>query len=142
MYKVYCDGASRGNPGPSGAGFAVFDAAGELLHSDGLPLGQTTNNVAEYTALIEAAKYVKTLPADEVEFLMDSELVVKQIAGIYKVKATHLVPLYQEAVNLVASLNATCTHIPREQNKLADKRANDGADMSEQAATTQRCLCQ
>ncbi|MDR2869860.1 MAG: ribonuclease HI family protein [Deferribacteraceae bacterium] len=128
LYKVYSDGAARGNPGPAGAGFAVFDDNGALVYSKAIPLGKTTNNVAEYTALLEAAKYVKTLNPSRVDFLLDSELVVKQLAGQYKVKAPHLQPLYNELSTLLASMDATCKHVPREQNKLADKLANEGAD--------------
>ena len=127
-YKVYSDGAARGNPGPAGAGFAVYDTNGTLVYSKAIPLGHTTNNVAEYTALLEAAKYVKTLNPGKVDFLLDSELVVKQVAGLYKVKAPHLLPLYQELITTLASMDATCSHVRRELNKVADKLANDGAD--------------
>ncbi|MDR2884365.1 MAG: ribonuclease HI family protein [Deferribacteraceae bacterium] len=129
-YTVFSDGAARGNPtGPAGAGYAVFNEDGEMVHSHAMPLGRTSNNVAEYTALLEAAKYVRTLDPEYVEFKLDSELVVKQIAGVYKVKAEHLIPLYQELKAVLKGIKCKCMHIPREQNKVADKLANEGADL-------------
>lgn len=127
-YTVYSDGAARGNPGPAGAGYIIYDQDGNAVHSEAIPLGHTTNNVAEYTALLEAARYIKRLNPSQVDFLLDSELVVKQVAGIYKVKAEHLKAIFDELIVILASLNATCKHIPREQNKEADKLANAGAD--------------
>ncbi len=128
-YTVYSDGAARGNPGPAGAGYAVYDEDGALVHSKSIPLGHTTNNIAEYTALLEAARYVKSLNPGRVDFLLDSELVVRQISGQYKVRAEHLLPLYQELTQILAGLNHKCAHIPREKNKIADKLANNGADL-------------
>lgn len=128
-YVVYSDGAARGNPGPSGAGYAIYDESGEMIHSASIPLGISTNNVAEYTAILEAAKYVQTLKPQQVDFLLDSELIVKQISGQYKVKAEHLIPMYRELITIFAGLNCTCRHVRREQNKVADKLANIGADM-------------
>lgn len=130
-YTVYSDGAARGNPGPAGAGYAVYDASGSMIHSEAIPLGKSTNNVAEYTALLHAARYMKGLNPEQVDFLLDSELVVKQLKGMYKVKAEHLRPLYEELATLLAGMNSTCRHIPREKNKIADGLANKGADQSE-----------
>lgn len=130
-YSVYSDGAARGNPGPAGAGFAVYDDSGVLIHSAALPLGRTTNNVAEYTALLEAVKYVSALKPESAVFMLDSELVVKQLKGEYKVKAPHLAPLFNQTLALISAMNAECRHVPRAQNKVADRLANEGADKSE-----------
>jgi ribonuclease HI len=93
-----------------------------------IPLGISTNNVAEYVAILEAAKYVKTLNPKQVDFLLDSELIVKQLSGQYRVKAEHLIPLYRELLEILSGLNSTCKHIPREKNKIADKLANEGVE--------------
>ncbi|MDR0454357.1 MAG: ribonuclease HI family protein [Deferribacteraceae bacterium] len=129
-YKIYSDGAARGNPGPAGAGYVVYDETGVQVYSETIPLGRTTNNIAEYTAILEAAKYIKSLNPVKVDFMLDSELVVRQLSGQYKVRANHLLPLYHELKSILAGLNCNCLHIPREQNKAADKLANKGADMS------------
>ncbi len=133
-YTVYSDGAARGNPGPAGAGYAIYDENNALIHAGALALGNTTNNVAEYTALLEAAKYVRTLAPEQVLFLLDSELVVKQLRGEYKVKAPHLVPLFNQTLAALSGMRHECRHVPRAQNKVADRLANDGADQSEQGA--------
>lgn len=125
-YKVFSDGASKGNPGPAGAGFAVYNEGGELIHQKSIPLGNTTNNIAEYSAIIEGAKYAQSLRPAQVDFYLDSELIVKQISGAYKVKAEHLLPYYKELMLILSGLKATVTHVPREQNKVADKLANEG----------------
>lgn len=132
-YTVYSDGAARGNPGPAGAGYAVYDETGALTHSDAISLGNTTNNVAEYTALLEAAKYVRTLEPEYVLFLLDSELVVKQLKAEYKVKAPHLIPLFNQTLSVISGMRHECRHVPRAQNRVADKLANEGADKSEHA---------
>lgn len=128
IYTVYSDGAARGNPGPAGAGFAVYDSHKKLIYSKVIPLGHTTNNVAEYIAFLEAAKYVLSLKPEKVEFLLDSELVVKQVAGVYKVKAPHLRPIYEELCSVLKQMNFVCRHVPRAENKIADSLANQGAD--------------
>jgi ribonuclease HI len=130
-YTIYSDGAARGNPGPAGAGYAVYDETGALVHSAAIALGNTTNNVAEYTALLEAAKYVRTLSPESALFLLDSELVVKQLHGEYKVKAPHLIPLFNQTISALSGMKHECRHVPRAQNKVADKLANEGADRSE-----------
>ena len=130
-YTVFSDGAARGNPGSAGAGFVVYDVSGKEVGSRAIALGNTTNNVAEYTALIEAVKFVETLKPESVDFFLDSELVVNQIAGRYKVKTEHLKPLYAKLVGLLAGMNATVRHVRREANKVADALANKGADKNE-----------
>ena len=129
-YVIYCDGAAKGNPGPAGAGFAVYDETGVLIHSVAVPLGNTTNNIAEYSALIEAAEFIKTLNPARADFMLDSELLVRQLSGQYKVRAEHLIPLHRKLTLLLAGLNCSCTHIPREKNKIADKLANEGVRLN------------
>ena len=128
-YVVYSDGAARGNPGPAGAGYVVYDETGALVHSEAIPLGHTTNNIAEYTAIIKAAEYVRSLNPVQINFMLDSELVVRQLNGQYKVRASHLIPLYQRLTMILAGLNYDCIHIPREDNKVADALADKGASM-------------
>lgn len=130
-YTVYSDGASRGNPGPAGAGFIIYDESGGEVYKNSIPLGSTTNNIAEYTALLEAIKYVSTLKPVHVDFCLDSELIVKQVSGIYKVKTAHLIPYYEKIMTALMRLSYTCSHVRREFNKEADRLANLGADISE-----------
>jgi len=123
---VICtDGASRNNPGPAAIGVTIKDEKGNLVASISQRIGKATNNQAEYTAIIAALEEAIKIGATHVELKADSELVVQQINGRYKVKKTTLRPLYQKAVQLIGSLEAfTITHIPREQNREADSLAN------------------
>ena len=91
---VVCDGAARGNPGPAGIGAAVLTPEGEVLAEVAEGIGETTNNVAEYTAALEGLRRAAELGADEVELRSDSRLLVEQLAGRYRVKAAHLQPLH------------------------------------------------
>lgn len=126
---IHTDGAARGNPGPAGIGVIIQNDKGEVLHEISGFLGQATNNVAEYTALITALEKAVSLNAQEVQLFTDSELVVKQIKGEYRVKNEGLKPLYQKAKGLIQQLGSfTITHIPREKNKEADRLANRGID--------------
>ncbi len=133
--RAHIDGAARGNPGPAGAG-AFIEAeedrpAEELFES----LGRTTNNVAEYRALLLALQRAKDLGADSVEILSDSLLLVQQVNGIFKVKAPHLIPIVSDAVRRARSFRRfSIRHVPREQNKRADRLANLGADASERTS--------
>jgi len=123
------DGASRGNPGPAAVGAVIKDEEGRLHSSISKRIGITTNNQAEYTALITALEKAISLGANRVEVKVDSELVVKQIKGIYRVKNAALKPLYQKAKQLQSTLASfTITHIPREQNSEADGLANEALD--------------
>jgi len=126
---VYTDGASRGNPGDAGIGVVVYDEKGNLIQEVGKYLGKTTNNVAEYSALIEGIKIAKDFKAKKVKFFLDSELVVKQIKGIYKVKNKNLLSLYNQVIDQLKQFEQfTIEHVPREQNKKADQLANAGID--------------
>lgn len=127
--NVYTDGASRGNPGDAGIGVAVYDDRGNLLKEKSSYLGKTTNNIAEYTALLEGIKIALTLKTKKVKFYLDSELVVKQIKGLYKVKNEGLQLLYNQVIDQIKLFEQfSIEHIPREQNKKADQLANQGID--------------
>jgi ribonuclease HI len=126
-YEVYSDGASRGNPGPAAYGYVIY-ADGVEIRTGKKFLGTATNNIAEYTAVLEAAKDVMLKDVAEINFFLDSELVVKQMRGEYKVRNAGLIPLKQELDLVLAGKKATFTHVPRNQNKLADKLANEAID--------------
>jgi ribonuclease HI len=124
---IHIDGASRGNPGE--AGFGVWVEAGD--QSIGLYgyLGPATNNVAEYQALLFALRYALKAGAPRVEICSDSELVVRQVTGRYRVKHPGLQPLHREAVELMKRLSSvTLRHVPREANREADRLANRALD--------------
>ena len=122
---IYTDGASSGNPGPAAIGATIKDGQGNLIATISRPIGKTTNNQAEYRAVIAALEKAIEMGATHVELKADSELVVKQIKGRYRVKKATLKPLYQKVVQLIGSLEAfTITHVPREQNREADRLAN------------------
>ena len=123
---VICtDGACLGNPGLASIGAVIKDESGKLIGTISQCIGQATNNQAEYAAIIAALEEAIRLGAEEVDVRSDSELVVKQLNGRYKVKKTTLKPLYQKVVRLAGSLEAfAITHIPREQNRQADRLAN------------------
>jgi ribonuclease HI len=122
---IYTDGASSGNPGPAAIGAVIQDGQGRVISRISRRIGRATNNQAEYRAIITALGEAVRLGAGEVDIKSDSELVVKQLKGRYRVKKAILRPLYQEVVKLVGSLEAfSITHIPREQNREADRLAN------------------
>ncbi|WP_022849712.1 ribonuclease HI family protein [Limisalsivibrio acetivorans] len=125
---IYSDGASRGNPGPAGGGFVIYSDDGVSLREGRVPLGQTTNNVAEYTALLEAAKSALEFKPERLIFFLDSELVVKQMKGEYKVKKEHLREIKDQITDTLKGVPADFRHVPRAQNKVADKLANEAID--------------
>lgn len=126
------DGAARGNPGPAGIGIVIEDPAGAVRCEIGEPFGVTTNNVAEYSALIRALEEARALGCTRLEIYTDSELVAHQLNGRYAVKATHLLPLYRRARQMLAQFeHATVTHVPRRNNRRADALSNRGADLVE-----------
>jgi ribonuclease HI/probable phosphoglycerate mutase len=127
--KLFTDGASRGNPGEAGAGSVLLDGDGQELAARSLYLGQCTNNVAEYKALIMGLQSVLELDCGKVEISLDSQLIVRQIQGQYKVKHPALKPLFEEVKELLAQIDSwIVAHVPREQNKRADELANQGID--------------
>jgi ribonuclease HI len=124
---VYTDGACRGNPGPASTGFVVLDDQGRLVHEGGSPLGERTNNQAEYMAVLEASLWVEQNVGREykVQLRSDSELLVKQLRGEYKVKDEKLKPLALQAMNqLLYFMSFELTHVPRAENSRADALAN------------------
>jgi ribonuclease HI len=133
---AYIDGGSRGNPGIAGYGIAVLNEAGQRIASLSENLGIRTNNFAEYAALIGALEYAKSQGYDGITIFADSELLVKQIQGTYKVKSLDLKPLYDQAKTLISKLkDFSIRHVPREQNREADRLANLAMDRSVQPAS-------
>ena len=122
---LHADGASRGNPGQAAIGATIKDAEGRLLASISQSIGLATNNQAEYRAVIAALKEAVNLGAGEADVYLDSELVVKQVNGSYRVRNAALKPLYLEMKELAASFKGfSISHIPRRQNAEADDLAN------------------
>ncbi len=122
---IFTDGASRGNPGPAAIAAIIQDETGKPIASLSRRIGTTTNNEAEYRAIIAALQKAVSLGAREVELKSDSELVVRQINGSYRVKAPALKPLYQQVKKLQGFVERlTITHISRRQNTRADRLAN------------------
>ncbi len=127
--KLYSDGAARGNPGPAGAGAVLMKQDGTLVAKLGKFLGTQTNNVAEYTALILGLETALRLGADEIDVFADSELLIRQLEGVYKVKSPGLKPLYDQVKLLLRRFQLVrLQHVPREKNKLADEMSNRAID--------------
>jgi ribonuclease HI len=127
--RVETDGASRGNPGEAAGAAVLYDADGRMLLRVGRYLGRATNNVAEYEGLLAGLEAAVELGADEVEVRADSELMVRQLNGLYQVRNQGLRPLYEEALRRLAAFRAhRVVHVPREQNRAADRAANDAVD--------------
>ncbi len=126
---IFTDGGARGNPGPAGIGAVLYDNKKQLLTKISRYIGETTNNQAEYQALIAALKKAKELGGQELEVFLDSELVVKQLNREYKVKNKELAPLFLEVYNLSLNFSKiTFTHVYRESNKEADRLVNEALD--------------
>lgn len=122
---IWIDGAARGNPGPAGAGVTISDPRGGRVTEIALPLGETTNNVAEYAALLCALQEAARVGAREVMVRTDSELLAKQIQGDYRVKDPTLRVFHALAQRLIEGFQrCEVTHVPREQNRAADRLAN------------------
>jgi ribonuclease HI len=122
------DGGARGNPGPAGAAF-VLEQEGRRIACGGRFLGETTNNVAEYEALLWGLENARAANVDDILVLMDSELIVKQLLGAYKVKNAGLKPLFVRVMELRRQFSAfEVRHVRREENKLADALANEAMD--------------
>jgi ribonuclease HI len=132
---VNVDGGARGNPGPAAIGVVVQDADGEVLEERGEQIGKATNNVAEYRALLLGVERAKALGASELELIGDSELIVRQVKGEYKVKDATLRELHAEVTRALRPLESwSIRHVRREQNAEADRLVNaalDGDDRSD-----------
>jgi ribonuclease HI len=126
---IYLDGGARGNPGPAGTGYLIFDGKGRLLAREGRYMGFATNNVAEYTALVEALDRARQFGAQEIAIRSDSELVVRQLNRSYKVKDKKLKPLHERVrILLYPYSKVEIQHIPREENQEADELVNRAID--------------
>ena len=127
---INTDGGARGNPGPAGIGFVIQDVSGKVIEKFGKYLGDNkTNNQAEYTAILEALLAAKRLGGTHLEFRMDSELAVRQLNHIYKVKNPELQELFLQIKNLQTEFShVTFTHVPRAQNSAADAMVNEAID--------------
>jgi len=140
LLKLYSDGGSRGNPGPSASGYVLLDADDKVVADEGVYLGVTTNNQAEYTALKLGLQAALKLGARRVEVYMDSLLVVNQMKHIFKIKNRDLWPVHDAITELLPRFQrVTFTHVPREHNKLADAAVNRALDehlAAGRAATT------
>ena len=127
--QLFTDGASRGNPGQAGAGIAIFDEEGNELVGTGQYLGQCTNNEAEYRALLFGLAKCGEFGRGRLKVHLDSELIVKQIRGEYRVKHPNLKPLFQEAMQKLSEFSSfSVTHVRREKNSRADELANQAID--------------
>ena len=131
---TYTDGGARGNPGPAGIGVVIYKEVNhkrELVEKFGKYIGKTTNNQAEYNALLTALKRARELGATEVHCMLDSELVVKQLNREYKVRDPDIALIFTKVWNETINFKKiTFTHIPREQNKEADEMVNDAIDQA------------
>jgi len=125
---VNVDGGARGNPGPAAIGIVIRDGEGNVLQDLGETIGEATNNVAEYKALIRGIEMAKELGADELQIHGDSELVVKQMLGQYKVKHPDMKPLHAQAREALGGVEWTISHVRREQNADADALVNQALD--------------
>lgn len=127
--KVNVDGGARGNPGPAAIAAVVTDESGQVLRSESEFIGEATNNVAEYRALLLGIRLATELGAEEVELIGDSELIVRQIEGRYKVKDAGLKPLHAEARAALEQLPSwSIRHVKREFNAAADRLVNEALD--------------
>lgn len=127
--KLFGDGGSRGNPGPSASGYVLMDMENNIIFKGGVYLGITTNNQAEYQALKFGLEQALKMGVSEVAVHMDSLLVVNQMKGVFKVKNRDLWPIHQSIKELATQFKkVTYTHVPRELNKLADAEVNSTLD--------------
>jgi ribonuclease HI len=127
---AYTDGASRGNPGESGVGIVLKDELGNVIASQYGYIGIATNNIAEYTALAACLRLVQTTQCSQLVVHSDSELIVRQLNGLYKVKDAKLKKHFQKIQNIIvaAPFQFKIRHVPREENREADELANRGID--------------
>jgi ribonuclease HI len=131
---IYCDGGARGNPGPAAIGAVVLDPSTDpptRLATVSERIGVATNNVAEYRALVAALEAAREFPARRVRVRADSQLIVRQLEGRYRVKQAHLRPFYERARELLSEYeDVELAHVPREQNTEADALVNAALDLA------------
>ncbi len=128
---IYIDGAAKGNPGPAGIGALLKDEKGVIISEISKFIGEATNNIAEYSALLEALRESISLGFKYIEIRSDSELLIKQLKGEYKVKSSNLRFLFENAILLLNNFEKIeVNHIPREENKDADRLANKAVNLS------------
>lgn len=128
---IYTDGACRGNPGPSAAGWVIYDGAGALIENSGRFLGHRTNNEAEYEAACLGLEAALNRGARQVMLRADSQLMIRQLTGVYKVRHPRILPLYQRALRLLLRFDTVaCEHVRRELNREADAAANLAIDQA------------
>jgi ribonuclease HI len=133
---AYIDGGARGNPGPAGYGVRIEDEQGSLINEFNGFIGNSTNNVAEYNGLLAALRYAQQHGHRSLRIRSDSELLVKQMRGEYRVKNAGLQPLHQQARAIADSLERVVfEHVRREQNKDADRLANLAMDQGTKSTT-------
>ncbi len=125
-YKLFTDGGARGNPGPAGIGALLFDSNDKLIWLEAKYINKSTNNIAEYKALLLGLNYIKDIlnPQDNLVCYLDSELVVKQLNKEYKVKNDFLKILNNKVLEVIKGFNVKFVHVRREKNKFADKLVN------------------
>ncbi|HEY7728101.1 MAG TPA: ribonuclease HI family protein [Candidatus Eisenbacteria bacterium] len=131
-YVVHTDGAARGNPGPAAIGIVIAHPDGHVVYEASRTLGTHTNNEAEYLALIAALEYLRGARIRAADFYLDSELVVRQLRGEYRVKEPRLRGLHGQVVMLLNAVpQHSIRHVPREKNARADALANEALDAAE-----------
>jgi len=133
--KIYTDGGARNNPGPGGIGVVIYDEKGKVIKTHKEYIGEVTNNQAEYSALVKGLELASKLTKGNLECYLDSELVVKQLSGHYKIKNGDLRDLAFQARQHESKFQSVrYKHIPREKNELADKLVNEAIDASLRSA--------
>ncbi len=126
---LYADGGSRGNPGPAASGAVLFADDGAVIAEVGVYLGIATNNVAEWRALLAGLERARELGIDEIAIRMDSELVVRQVTGVYRVKHADLIPLASQAKAMLRTFKTVeIKHVPRKENAAPDAVVNQVLD--------------
>lgn len=132
LIKIYTDGGSRGNPGPSASGYVIYDANDKVIVRAANYIGITTNNQAEYISIKNALACAKKISGGEALVFMDSQLVINQLNGVYQVKNKDLWPIYESVKELAKNFKKIrFTHTPREFNKVADALVNESLDKKE-----------
>ena len=132
MHRVYTDGACRGNPGPAAVGVSIEDESGTEVASVSEAIGETTNNVAEYRALYRALETLEQMAVTEAEFFLDSQLIVRQLNGEYRVRDAKMQVWFDKVKNKLLGLSRySFLHVPRESNTRADTLANQALDALE-----------